>query len=58
MKFMATGDLDQLQPFDFCYNNIEDMSGYMKKFINFMFENQITLKINKKTEKPTTKEKN
>lgn len=57
IKFMATGDLDQLQPFDLYHNNIVDIPGYIKKCINFMFENQITLKINKRLKTDKQKEK-
>ena len=47
-KFFATGDVDQLQPIDFKANNVTNVSQYLLKCINYMFPNQITLKINKR----------
>ena len=56
-KFLATGDVDQLQPIDFTANNVPDVSQYLLKCINYMFPNQLTLKINKrlKTEEQRSK---
>jgi len=47
-KFIATGDVDQLQPINSTANNVTDLSKYQLQCINHMFPNQITLKINKR----------
>lgn len=56
-KYISTGDLDQLQPFDYSCNNISNMSDYLKQCIKKLFPNQFTLKINKrlKNEEQRTK---
>ncbi|HRP37434.1 MAG TPA: hypothetical protein PLS50_06530, partial [Candidatus Dojkabacteria bacterium] len=47
IKFFATGDVDQLQPIEFNFNNVNRQE-YMMKCINHMFPNQIMLTIPKR----------
>ena len=47
-KIFATGDLDQLQPFGFQLNNVQDKKQYLKRIFDMMFPNQIILEHNKR----------
>ena len=47
-KIFATGDLDQLQPFGFQLNNVQDKKEYLKRIFDMMFPNQIILEHNKR----------
>jgi 5-methylcytosine-specific restriction endonuclease McrA len=53
IKFMATGDTDQLQPFGSSLNNVKDIKKYTKQCHGLMFPTVTTLSVNKrvKTEK-------
>jgi len=46
--FYATGDLDQLLPFDIKLNNIKDIKSYLQNCIDQLFPNKIILKENKR----------
>ena len=56
IKIFSTGDVDQLQPIDFRYNNVPNKKQYMTKCINQMFPNHITLKIPKRVETDAERE--
>ncbi|MBS1736426.1 MAG: hypothetical protein JSS98_07425 [Bacteroidetes bacterium] len=47
-KYFATGDTDQLQPFNSHATNISNPQQYLNHCVNSMFPNQLTLKINKR----------
>ena len=47
-RIYATGDMDQLQPFGFQLNNVQDKKEYLTSIINMMFPNQINLEHNKR----------
>ena len=48
MKFIATGDLNQLMPFGYEFNNVQNVGTYMTECVDALFPNQITLKENKR----------
>jgi len=58
IRFLSTGDLDQLQPFDFWPNNIGDdiRRSYLESCVNFVFREQIVLKENKRLLEENQKE--
>lgn len=56
-KYLATGDVDQLQPIDFNPNNVKNKQMYLMECINQMFQHQITLKINKRLKTQSQREK-
>ena len=56
-KVYATGDVDQLQPFGFQLNNVQDKTAYLNKIIDMMFPNQIILKYNKRLRTKEDQEK-
>ena len=48
-RIIATGDIDQLQPFsNVGYNNVKEINKYIKDIVNLLFPNQIELKIIKR----------
>ena len=47
-KYMATGDMDQIIPFGYKPNNIDNVAQYIDDCVNIMFPTQINLKINKR----------
>ncbi|HRP36790.1 MAG TPA: hypothetical protein PLS50_03195, partial [Candidatus Dojkabacteria bacterium] len=57
IKFFATGDTDQLQPFNSRATNISDPQGYLTNCVNTLFPNQIILKINKRLQSDEDREK-
>lgn len=48
IRFFATMDLDQIQPFQMGLNHVTDMRAYIDRTITMMFPNQILLKQNKR----------
>jgi len=48
IKFLAAGDPDQLQPFGYSQNNVENVGEYLNNAINLIFPNNIALQINKR----------
>ena len=56
-KMYATGDTDQLQPFGFQLNNVNDKKEYLNRIINIMFPTQIILEHNKRLKTDEDKEK-
>jgi len=47
-RFFATGDADQLMPFDQMPNNVKNVTAYMKACVEQVFPNVIILKENKR----------
>ena len=56
IKFMGTGDTDQLQPFGISLNNVKDMKQYLKQCHHLMFPSITTLYVNKRVK--SDKERN
>ena len=48
IRFIATGDAQQMKSFGYSLNNISNLEEYTKNIINLIFHNQILLKINKR----------
>ena len=48
LKYMSTGDIDQLQPFGSSLNNVKDMKQYTKQCHGLMFPTVTTLSVNKR----------
>ena len=47
-KYMSTGDMDQIIPFGYKPNNIDNVAQYIDDCVNIMYPTQINLKINKR----------
>jgi len=47
-KYMSTGDPDQIIPFGYKPNNIDNVAQYINDCVNIMYPTQINLKINKR----------
>jgi len=59
-KYIATGDLDQLEPISDSgntYNNIKNLREHMNKAVDYMFPNQITLTICKRVSTDAERQK-
>ena len=58
IKFIATGDSDQLIPFsNVGYNSVKDLNMYIKNTIDLLFPNQIEIKIIKRFDNEDDKNK-
>ena len=56
-QYLCTGDIDQRKPFNFGCNNIEDQNKYQLFCLNQMFPDQMTLKINKRLNNDSDKQR-
>ena len=57
IKFLATGDADQLKPFTSTYNNVKSMTAYLNRCRDMVFSNQFVLQISKRLKTAEDREK-
>ena len=57
IKFLATGDADQLKPFTSTYNNVKSMTNYLNRCRDMVFPNQFVLQISKRLKTAEDREK-
>ena len=57
IKFLATGDADQLKPFTNTYNNVKSITKYLDRCRDMVFPNQFVLQISKRLKSQDDRDK-